>query len=216
VAELPKSIDWRQRGAVTSVKRQKQGDCWAFAAVGAIEGMHQIRTGQLVDLSVQQVVDCSATPNMRGAFKYVQKNGGIAAESTYPYVGNRGECDTRRAAGIAASIDGYTVMTWSNESALMQKVAKGSVSCGISCTPEFKSYTGGVLKASASNTLNHAVLVVGYGTDGDEGDYWIIKNSWGIGWGENGYARIQRGVPFAEGPFGLTKLMIFPYLRYVH
>ncbi|XP_020093574.1 vignain-like [Ananas comosus] len=175
--------------------------------------MHQIRTGELVDLSVQQVVDCSARPNMRGAFKCVLKNGGIATASTYPYVGNRGECDTRRAARIAASIDGYSVVMWSDESALMRKVANGPVACGISCTPEFDAYAGGVLKASAPNTLDHAVLVVGYGTDRDEGDYWIIKNSWGTGWGENGYARIQRGVPFVGGPFGLAQLIMFPYLR---
>lgn len=165
---------------------------------------------------MQQLVDCSAIDSRRGAFNYVQKNGGIAAASTYPYVGKREKCNTRRAARIAASIDGYMVIEWSDESMLMQKVAVGPVSCGIECTPEFENYTGGVLKACAAKILNHAVLVVGYGTDRNEGDFWIVKNSWGRRWGENGYARIQRGVPVEGGPLGLTTLIIYPYLRYIY
>ncbi|OAY82241.1 Vignain [Ananas comosus] len=105
------------------------------------------------------------------------KAAGIAAASTYPYVGKRGQCDTRRAARTAASIDGYTVLRLSKESILMRKVAKEPVSCSLACTPEFHAYAGGVLKAYAPKKPDHAVLVVGYDTDKDEGDYWIIKNS---------------------------------------
>ncbi|NP_001121688.1 cathepsin 8 precursor [Rattus norvegicus] len=204
---LPKFVDWRRRGYVTSVKNQGTcNSCWAFSVAGAIEGQMFRKTGRLVSLSPQNLVDCSRPEGNHGchmgstlyALKYVWSNGGLEAESTYPYEGKEGPCRylPRRS---AARVTGFSTVARSEE-ALMHAVATiGPISVGIDASHvSFRFYRRGIYyePRCSSNRINHSVLVVGYGYEGRESDgrkYWLIKNSHGVGWGMNGYMKLARG-----------------------
>jgi KDEL-tailed cysteine endopeptidase len=196
----PSSIDWRTKGAVTPVKDQGQcGSCWSFSATGAMEGAWQIATGDLVSLSEQQLVDCSAGFKygnhgcngglMDGAFQYAIDNG-MCTEAEYSYQARSGTCEECDAVvEISSCVD----VTPENEVALENAVSQGPVSVAIEAdTRTFQLYTGGVLTSDACGTnLDHGVLVVGYGTEGAQ-DYWLVKNSWGTSWGEDGYIKLGK------------------------
>ncbi|KAJ0054913.1 hypothetical protein NL108_007096, partial [Boleophthalmus pectinirostris] len=183
---LPASVDWRKKGLVTEVKTQGScGSCWAFSAVGALEGQLKKSTGVLMSLSTQNLLDCSNKYGNRGceggfmsnAFKYVIKNEGIAADNSYPYHGKRSHCkynpDYR-----AANCTGYTFLPKGDEHALKVAVATiGPVSVAIDASrPKFVFYKNGVYKdKSCSHSVNHGMLVVGYGTE-DGQEYWLLKN----------------------------------------
>ncbi|CAO2141123.1 unnamed protein product [Urochloa humidicola] len=192
-------VDWRQKGAVTGVKNQEDcGCCWAFSAVAAIEGIHQIKTGQLVSLSEQQLLDCSSKSsdscnvggNMDKAFEYVISNGGITTEDAYKYTAIQDMCQSVRP---AVTIRSYQDVPSYDEDALAAAVANQPVSVGVDAN-NFQFYDGGVMTADSCGTdLNHAVTVIGYGTAEDGSQYWLIKNSWGQTWGEGGYLTLERG-----------------------
>jgi len=196
---LPESIDWRNIDAVTDVKNQGQcGSCWSFSATGAMEGAWAVKTGELVSLSEQQLVDCSAKYGNNGcngglmdsAFEYVIDNG-LCDENQIPYKAVDGKCETcpKSAVKFSSCVD----VTPRNQLHLKQAVAMGPVSIAIEAdTSVFQHYTGGIISSSLCGTqLDHGVLIVGYGTDNGVG-YWIVKNSWGDSWGENGYIKIAR------------------------
>ncbi|XP_034366556.1 cathepsin 8-like isoform X1 [Arvicanthis niloticus] len=221
IGYLPKFVDWRRRGYVTSVKDQgKCNSCWAFSAAGAIEGQMFRKTGKLVSLSAQNLVDCSRTEGNRGcysghtfrALKYVWKNGGLEAESTYPYEGREGHCRYLPERS-AARITGFSIISRTEE-ALMHAVATiGPISVGIDAAHEsFTFYRDGIYyePKCGSNTVNHAVLLVGYGYEGRESDgrkYWLIKNSHGEEWGMNGYMKIARG---RNNHCGIATYAVYP------
>ncbi|XP_044513495.1 procathepsin L-like [Gracilinanus agilis] len=199
-AQIPESVDWREKGYVTPVKNQGRcGSCWAFSATGAIEGQWFRKTGKLVSLSEQNLVDCFSSERNDGccgasmykAFQYVKKRGGIDTEECYPYFGKKKQCQYQPECS-GASVTGFVHIPSGQERALMEAVATvGPVSAGIDTSnPSFRFYQSGVYfepQCSSSN-LNHAVLVVGYGSEGIDGKkYWIVKNSWGEEWGDKGY-----------------------------
>ncbi|XP_027915817.1 vignain-like [Vigna unguiculata] len=201
VDRVPASVDWRNRGAVTDVKNQGQcGSCWAFSTIAAVEGINQIKTGKLVSLSEQELVDCD-TQNygcnggfMEWAFDYIKRYG-ITTENNYPYVARDGTCDTSKVQQPAVSIDGYESVPRNNEAALINVVANQPVSVAIDAGGyDFQFYSEGVFTGLCGTELNHGVAIVGYGTTQDGTKYWIVKNSWGSEWGENGYIRMQRDV----------------------
>lgn len=194
----PASVDWRSNNAVTPVKDQGQcGSCWSFSATGAMEGAWSIAKGSLVSLSEQQLVDCSKKYGnhgcygglMDGAFEYAIDNG-MCMEDEYPYTAAGGECHT---CNTVVTMSGCVDVTPNNQVDLTEAVATGPVSVAIEAdTRTFQMYSGGVITSSACGTsLDHGVLVVGYGAESNT-DYWLVKNSWGPSWGEDGYVKIER------------------------
>ncbi|XP_062136130.1 procathepsin L-like [Drosophila sulfurigaster albostrigata] len=192
--ELPGSVDWRAKGAVTGVKNQGRcGSCWSFAAAGALESQWYLKTKQLIPLSEQNLMDCSRRYNNHGcnggwpasALLYVKDNGGIDVESAYPYEGHDGHCRFKRNK-IGAKVSAV-MQVRPDEEALAHAVAeKGPIAVAVDAR-NFQHYRGGIFNdRNCNKQVNHAVIVVGYGSD-----YWLIKNSWG-GWGEQGYMRLAR------------------------
>lgn len=205
---VPHSVDWRNEGAVTPVKNQgKCGSCWAFSSTGALEGQHFRKTGKLVSLSEQNLVDCSTSFGNQGcngglmdnAFQYVKANGGIDTEQSYPYDAHAEMCHFRRDE-IGATDTGFIDIPEGDEEALKHAVAvHGPVSVAIDASQQsFQFYHEGVYSdAECSSTqLDHGVLVVGYGSETTDGgirqDFWLVKNSWSGSWGEEGYIKIAR------------------------
>ncbi|XP_075551626.1 procathepsin L-like [Dermacentor variabilis] len=202
-SSLPESMDWREKGAVTPVKNQGQcGSCWAFSTTGSLEGQHFLKTGVLVSLSEQNLVDCSETFGNHGcegglmdnAFQYIKANGGIDTEKSYPYEAEDGECRFKKQ-NVGATDTGFVDIEQGSEDDLKKAVATvGPVSVAIDAShSSFQLYSEGVYDETecSSEQLDHGVLVVGYGVE-DGKKYWLVKNSWAESWGDNGYIKMSR------------------------
>ncbi|XP_071770811.2 cathepsin S-like isoform X2 [Centroberyx gerrardi] len=177
------------------------GSCWAFSAVGALEGQLKKTTGTLTSLSPQNLVDCSTKYGNHGcnggfmsnAFQYVIKNQGIESDAAYPYMARPGQCrynPNYRAANCSA----YAFLPEGDEAALKVGLAViGPISVAIDASrPKFVFYRHGVYRDhTCTHNINHGVLAVGYGTENGR-DYWLIKNSWGTNYGDGGYIKMAR------------------------
>ncbi|KAL1820798.1 hypothetical protein ACET3Z_015667 [Daucus carota] len=217
-AEIPSSLDWRDKGAVTDVKDQGScGACWSFSATGAMEGINQIVTGSLTSLSEQELVDCDRSYNlgcdgglMDYAYQFVIDNKGIDTEDDYPYKSRETTCDKDKLNRHVVTIDGYVDVRENDEAQLLEAVAAQPVSVGI-CGSErdFQLYSKGIFSGPCSTYLDHAVLIVGYGSE-DGVDYWILKNSWGKQWGMDGYMYMQRNNGNSQGICGINMMASYP------
>jgi C1A family cysteine protease len=220
VKSLPGMVDWVGKGAVTPVKNQGLcGSCWSFSTTGAVEGAWFLHSGELVSLSEQQLMDCSSSFGNAGcnggmmdnAFKYIIQNGGICSEESYSYTAQNGTCTQ---CTPVAKISGYVDVQPNNETALMYAVAQQPVSVAVEADGfDWQFYSGGIVTDSCGTNLDHGVLVVGYGTDytSQPQDYWKVKNSWGVQWGEEGYIRLGRGQQFSSnGECGILMNPSYP------
>ena len=197
----PESIDWREKGAVTEIKDQGQcGSCWAFSTIMGCEGANQVKTGTLLSFSESNLVDCVDTclgcmgGFMAYAIEYVldEQDGYFNLESDYPYQPVKRDCayDKSKRAG---RIRNYVEVEMNDEDDLATKVSSmGPVCVAIDASQmSFQLYTSGIYDephCSPAN-LDHGVGCVGYGVE-DGVKYWIVKNSWGTVWGEQGYIRM--------------------------
>jgi C1A family cysteine protease len=198
---LPTPVNWQTQGRVQKVKNQGQcGSCWAFSAIGALESADAIkRSASPNDLSEQQLVDCAGAEGNQGcngglmnqAFDYLIKFGGSQPTTTYPYTARDGSCKAD-ASKVAVKIASHKELP-PNENALGDALQQGPVSVAIEADQSiFQFYKSGVLDGNCGKNLDHGVLAVGFNTDSSTG-YWIVKNSWGPQWGNQGYVWIRQG-----------------------
>jgi len=221
IEDVPDSIDWRTKGAVTVVKDQAQcGSCWSFSATGALEGANFLKWGKLVSLSEQNLIDCSGkccyNDGCNGgrsdwAIEYVVLNKGIDTESSYRYTAKDGSCNFNKA-NVGGNASHCVTLPKGDENALKQAVATiGPISVAISVDNAWANYKSGVFTdnkcPNTENKLDHAVLVVGYGSENGQ-DYWIVKNSWGPLWGDQGYIKMRRNF---KNMCGIATDAIYPF-----
>jgi len=219
VGALPATIDWRTQGAVTPVKNQGNcGSCWAFSASGAVEGAWKIFNGTLPTLSEQELMDCSKGfgnggcngGEMQFAFQYIIKNG-ITSEVNYPYTAKNGKCNVKLESYQVAELSAYVNVTVNNVTALQTAVAMTPVSVGVEADQTaWQYYKGGILTSNCGTKLDHGVLIVGYNMINNP-TFWIVKNSWGMDWGEQGYIRIA--VKTGDGLCGINMDASYPIPR---
>ncbi|EAR99862.1 papain family cysteine protease (macronuclear) [Tetrahymena thermophila SB210] len=191
------TVDWRTKGAVTSVKNQGHcGSCWAFSAAGLMESFNFIKHKNLTDFSEQQLVDCVNSANgyysngcnggwPESCLDYSSKFG-ITTLQSYPYVGVQKKCN------ITGANNGFKPKSWKqipNTSKDLQNALNNSPVSVVVDASTWSHYRSGVYNGCDQTKirLNHAVLAVGY----DQFGNWIVKNSWGTGWGEQGYIRLS-------------------------
>jgi cathepsin F len=207
---LPKSWDWRtiKPPVVTQVKNQGQcGSCYTFSTIGNVEGVWALAGHPLVALSEQNLMDCDHTciqgvcdggcngGLMENAFTWVIKNGGLESEADYPYEGYNDKCRFSKSK-IAASITNYTFI---NKTAVQMQAflyKNGPISIAADATL-WQYYITGVFYFPCGTSLDHGILIVGWGVEtdmfGQTMPYWIVKNSWGADWGMDGYILVERG-----------------------
>jgi len=206
MADLPVSLDWRDGGLVTPVKDQGQcGSCWAFSATENIESMW-IKAGKAknttINLSEQQIVDCDnwdagcegGEPG--NAYDYIINAGGQEQEKDYPYTAQDGNCNFQQNK-VVAKISTWKYATELYSETLLQQnlVSWGPLSVCVDAI-NWQDYQSGVMtweECAWLNVLDHCVELVGYSTKTTNGDYWIVRNSWGLDWGIDGYIWLEMG-----------------------
>ena len=220
---IPNSYDWNDRGCVTSVKNQGDcGSCWSFSSVEAMEGLWCIRTKLLFNLSEQELVDCSNYLGNQGCMGGYMTNGfqyvidhGLCLNQSYPYKATDQLCKNASCTSVIR-ITGYNLVQPNNELILKNAVFKQPISVAIQANSRsFQMYGGGIYNdPNCGYDLDHGVLIVGYGYDSEINlEYWLVKNSWGTDWGENGYIRILRNYQNdTRGICGIAMNASFPIL----
>ncbi|CAG2118315.1 unnamed protein product [Medioppia subpectinata] len=214
--ELPISVDWRDKHVVTRVKDQLDVCNKSYLSQLAL------KTGNLTELSVQNVADCIYPGKlhdlncfiggyMHEAYEVIMKYGGVEADITSPYKAYSYNCSYREEYRRAA-ITGYVNVTTGDERALQEAVARvGPVAIGVDASQEtFKFYKSGVyVEPKCKNgfkDLHHAMVVVGYGADNGV-DYWLMKNSWGLAYGDAGYIKMARN---RDNQCGVATYALYP------
>jgi len=207
--DYPEYKNWAEEGAVTAVKNQEQcGSCYAFSATGNMEGVWFLAHKNLPSISEQQVVDCEQEcmifPGtteevcddgcqgglMPNVFEYAIKIG-MVEENAYPYRGVDQTCKLDKSK-IKYHFSKWFMIDQDEDAMVAALNTNGPLSVALDAT-FWSFYHSGIYDSSCSSTtMNHGVLLVGYGEEAGK-KYWLIKNSWGADWGEKGYIRLIRG-----------------------
>lgn len=197
----PASLDLRPQAGVGPIRDQSScGSCWTFAIVAAIEYAYWRRNGMVYDLSEQQLVDCVyARSGCEGgwisdATEYISNNCGLTMENNYPYTATGGTCNGASVPKYVHLLPGYPIQQYANDDNTIKNALAnyGVLSVYVDATG-WSSYSSGIFYsplAGANPSTNHAVALVGYGTENGV-PYWIIRNSWNTWWGEQGYMRLD-------------------------
>ncbi|KAF8061988.1 Actinidain [Scenedesmus sp. PABB004] len=224
----PASADWRGAAprVLGPIKDQHVngtpcGSCWAFSAVSIMEIASAMTTGSVVSGSEQQLIDCDRKRDhgcegggWLNAIIYTIKNKGLTEEAKYPYTGVDGSCDKAlETEKHTLRVDSWEDVPFSNETAMTQAVSVTPIITAICVGPaldDWHHYAGGIFDAPCCEkekevALDHGIVVVGYGEEGGV-PYWVLKNSWGEGWGEKGFMRIRRN----HGKDGKCRLAMYP------
>jgi C1A family cysteine protease len=226
---VPASVNWVTKGGVTAVKNQGQcGSCWSFSTTGSLEGAYFVKYGRLNSFSEQQLVDCDNRKNggkdmgcngglMDNAFTWIEKNGGLCSEASYPYVSGTtktaGTCATTCTNVPNSKVASYTDVPANSDEDMMAALAQQPVSVAIEADQQsFQLYKSGVFTGTCGTNLDHGVLVVGYGNLSGN-DYYLVKNSWGTTWGDEGYIYLGRGPQYNSGAGQCGVLMQASYPR---
>lgn len=214
---LPASFTWQARtpAVLTPVKLQGScGSCWAHAAVECVESQLALLTKTpAIPLSVQQVTSCTTNPRHCGGsggcngataqlgWEYVGNSTGLVSEQDYPYASLTADsatvCNIPSSAKPVATVTGYVQLNHNDPQAIMEAlVEKGPLAVSVDAS-DWKQYRQGIFDGCRQPgdhiTINHGVQLVGYGTDdASQKPYWIVRNSWGAEWGEDGYIRLPR------------------------
>jgi len=213
---LPAHVDWRTKGAVTPIKNQGQcGSCWAFSTTGSLEGLNVISGGKLTSFSEQQLMDCSTSYGNEGcqgglmdqAFQYVIANG-IETEAQYPYKMQNEQCHSNPS-DYVFHIKKYKNVGKYNNMQLQASVAQQPVSVAVDANA-LQFYSGGIITQGCGQQLDHGVLAVGYGTSSSGTKYWIVKNSWGVDWGMQGYFEVVRLTTSGPSQCGISEMASYP------
>lgn len=219
LADLPEEVNWVEKGAVTEVKNQgKCGSCWAFSTAASIEGALKLKTGKLVDLSVQQLIDCDTKEKackggmMDMAFTFEKTQKGLCKYDDYPYKAKKGtcrKCDAVEGTHVVGFVDAHRT-----EAGLMSALAIQPTAVAIEANQfKFQFYKKGVFDHLCFQMVDHGVVAAGYGTDAKTGlKYWLVKNSWGGKWGDKGYIKLARKSLSRFGRCGIQKLASRPIL----
>eukprot|EP00944_MAST-04C_sp_MAST-4C-sp1_P005907 g5907.t1 len=198
---LPDTVDWRTKNVLTPVKNQGQcGSCWTFASTETLETHVAIKTGVLQELSEQFILDCTPNPKQCGgtggcgggtaelAYTQLKKLGGMPSEYTYPYISGTGKAGSCHGVPLpppsphhgtpmaTAKVNGHVSVTSNSYDAVIDALANiGPLAVSVDAGA-WHDYESGVFDGGnqTAPTLDHLVQLVGYGTDKDLGDYWII------------------------------------------
>lgn len=231
---LPTSVDWRTKGVVSDIRNQFQcGSCWAYSGTSTVESAVAIKTGHLYDLSEQQSVSCAGLRygNLgcnggyySGLWDFSKDNDGICSEADYPYTsgnGDTGSCIKGCDPVSGTKVQSYVDVTPNSDTAMMTALNVCPLSIAIEADQRsYQMYLSGIYNdyegcnansktkgANSQPNIDHAVVLVGYGTENGQ-DYYILRNSWDVSWGEGGYMRIARGNQF--GPYGVCGVLYDP------
>jgi C1A family cysteine protease len=189
-------IDWVAAGKTTAVKNQGQcGSCWAFSTTETVESANLIAGNQIPNGSPQEIVDCDTNDSgcnggdPQEALNWVVQQGGLDTDSCYPYTAEDGTCNS---ANCQPTLKISTVTPVGGSEDLIYN-ALGQMPLSICCDAEpWQNYQGGIMTADqCGDSIDHAIQLTGYSPD--QGGYWIVRNSWGADWGENGFIYLQYG-----------------------
>jgi len=192
---LPKFLDYRQH--MNRIEHQGRcSSCYAFASLATVEGTYALKKQRRINLSKQQIIDCVSVNRCEPWYvhltlEYIKQHHGLQLAQSYPYHAVQQRCNVKSKA--IGTISGYARVKPGNEAAMKLALNRfGPLTVAVAITNEFNVYTSGILDIpSCSTEVNHAVVIVGYGTEHGE-DYWLVRNSWGTTWGEKGYFKIAR------------------------
>jgi len=199
----PHSQDWNKKGKVTAVKNQgKCGSCWAFSATECVESQWAIADNSLTELSVQELISCSRPKGCSGGNTYEalvwlqNMNYTLATASDFPYVDKESTCKKNLLTEQGAKIKCGCLLNMVNKTEVtgMKPLVglHGPLAVNVDATM-WHDYLGGIIQHHCTDTdINHAVQITGYDFNGHIW-YWIVRNSWGSSFGENGYLYIKMG-----------------------